>query len=317
VSYYIGLDLGGTNIKGGLVDPDGNVILEREIPTEAPGGPAHVIDRLGMLTKQMVQEAGLDLKKNLGLGVGTPGPLNDDASIVLAAPNLHGWKNIPLRDELAKRVGVPVTVVNDANAAAFGEYWSGVGRQHGIKHMVLLTLGTGIGAGVVMQGRIFAGAHGAGTEMGHVIVVPNGKLCGCGQRGCLEQYASATAVGTLAAEKIKAGGKKTNLPANPSARDVLVAMGKGDELAVEVLDEVCTYLGLAVVNFVRIFDPQLMVLGGGMAFLGETLLGRVRKVFEEQTWKVRPERVKIVAATLGNRAGFIGAAGMTATAPLA
>lgn len=315
MAYYIGLDLGGTNIKGGLVDDNANTLAERTVATEADQGPSHVMDRLAMVTRELLSGAQVKLQDLGGIAVGTPGPLSADQSVVLSAPNMKGWKNIPLRDDLSKRVGRAVRVVNDANAAAYGEFWAGAGRVASIKHMVLLTLGTGVGGGVVINGRIFAGAHGAGTELGHTIIEPKGLACGCGQYGCLEQYTSATGIAKAAQRRLDAGAKSA-LKSGATSKDIFDAAQQGDAVALEIVDEFAGYLGIASVNFVRIFDPQMIVIGGGVVAAGDFLIKRVRRVFEERTWKVRPERVVIEAAKLGNRAGFIGAAGMSASEPI-
>ena len=315
MAYYIGLDLGGTNIKGGLVDDNANAVAEQTIATEAAHGPPHVMDRLAALSSDLLKQAGLKLDQITGIAVGTPGPLSADQSVVLSAPNMPGWKNIPLRDELSKRIGRHVAVVNDANAAAYGEFWAGAGRVTSIKHLVLLTLGTGVGGGVVIAGRIFAGAHGAGTELGHTIIEPKGLPCGCGQYGCLEQYTSATGIAKAAQRRLDAGAK-TSLQKGATSKDIFTAAQAGDAVALEIVDEFAGYLGIACVNFVRIFDPQMIVIGGGVVAAGDFLIKRIRRVFEERTWKVRPERVVIEAAKLGNRAGFIGAAGMSGSEPI-
>jgi glucokinase len=315
VAYYIGLDLGGTNIKGGLVDDQATALAEITIATEAAQGPPHVMERLATLAGQLLAQAGLTLDRIDGIAVGTPGPLSADQSVVLSAPNMPGWKNIPLRAELSKRIGRPVAVVNDANAAAYGEFWAGAGRQTSIKHMVLLTLGTGVGGGVVIAGRIFAGAHGAGTELGHTIIEPRGLPCGCGQHGCLEQYTSATGIAKAAQRRLDAGAV-TALKPGATSKDIFTAAQADDAVALQIVEEFADYLGVACVNFVRIFDPQMIVIGGGVVAAGDFLIKRVRRVFEDRTWKVRPERVVIEAAKLGNRAGFIGAAGMSGSEPI-
>lgn len=307
--YTVGLDLGGTNIKGGVLDEGGGIVAKGMIKTEAESGPGHVIGRLGMLAERLMREAGLGKEDVDKIGVGTPGPLDPAAGLVLSAPNMPGWKMIRLKDELMGVTGMDVKVVNDGNAAAYGEYWTGSARDERVQHMILLTLGTGIGGGVVIDGKIFSGAHGAGTELGHMIVKPGGRPCGCGQLGCIEQYASATAFAREAKRRIDAG-EVTSLEGEVTTKDVFDAAADGDAMSRAVIDRGIDYLGKACVNLVRIFDPQVIVIGGGVIAAGEAVMGRLRRSFDDQTWTVREERVEFAAATLGNDAGFIGAAGM-------
>ncbi|MEX2672975.1 MAG: ROK family glucokinase [Phycisphaeraceae bacterium] len=309
MSYQIGLDLGGTNIKGGLLNSKAEVLAKRSIATEADQGPAHVMDRMAELSRTLAEEAGVQMTEISAVGVGTPGPTDAECAVVLGAPNLKGWVNIPLRDELKARLDRPIRVFNDANVAAYGEFWTGAGEE--ASDMILLTLGTGVGGGIIIAGELFAGAHNAGTELGHMIMQINGRPCPCGQLGCLEQYASANAI-ARDAQRLLDEGRSSQLPANPTSKDVFEAAQQGDAVSVEVLDTFADYLGVACVNLVRIFDPQVIVLGGGVVAAGATLTDRVRKVFDAQTWTIRPEQVVLKLASLGNDAGFIGAAGLVA-----
>ncbi|MBI1372041.1 MAG: ROK family protein [Phycisphaera sp.] len=310
VGHYIGLDLGGTNIKGGLLDEAGTTVAQRSIPTESHGGPGHVMDRLNTLARQLADDATLEWDRVDGIGVGTPGPLGD-GDVVLSAPNLPGWKNVPLGAGMTERTKRPVAIVNDADAAAFGEFWTGAGAGESIQHMILLTLGTGIGGGVIINGKLFSGAHRAGAELGHVIVEPQGRPCGCGQVGCIERYASASAVANEAKRRLGAGEASSLTSIDEvSCRAVFEAAEAGDAMALSVVEEACDKLGTTCVNLVRIFDPQMIVFGGGMAHAGDALLSRVRATFDRRTWHVREERVTLTLATLFNDAGFIGAAGM-------
>lgn len=311
MSYHIGLDLGGTNIKGGLLDDKAAVLASDSIATEAEQGPEHVMARMAELARMLAGDAGIAMDQITAVGVGTPGPINAEATVVLKAPNLKGWVNVPLRDRLQELTGRPVRVYNDANVAAYGEFWTGAGET--VRDMILLTLGTGVGGGVIIKGEMFAGAHSAGTELGHMIMEIGGRECGCGQRGCLEQYASATAIARDAQQMI-ASGRESSMPAEPTSKDVFEAANAGDAVALEVLDHFARYLGVACVNLVRIFDPEMIVLGGGVVAAGDVLTRRVRGVFDDQTWNMREERVKIGLAQLGNDAGFIGAAGLASKA---
>ncbi|MDH3583841.1 MAG: ROK family protein, partial [Phycisphaerae bacterium] len=278
------------------------------IPTEGDNGPEHVFGRLAELGEQLLTEAGLDAADVLGVGVGTPGPLSSDQRVVLSAPNLPGWRNIPLQQELQQRAGLPVRVFNDADAATYGEFRACAAEDGNTSHIALLTLGTGIGGGLVLDGRMYRGPHGAGSELGHMIVEPGGRPCGCGQRGCLEQYASATAIRRRFAED-------RGLTEAPGAEQIFAEAAAGDGAARAAIDQAVGYLATACVNLVRTFDPQRIILGGGVAAAGDALVQPVRDAFATRTWNIRPERVRIEAARLGNNAGFIGAAGLFAAAP--
>lgn len=309
--YTIGLDLGGTEIKGGVLDENRKTVVKDRIATESSGGPDHVIGRLALLARRLVKQAGIPDGSVAGVGVGTPGPVDPKTQVVLMAPNL-GWTNVALHKKLQELCGGwPVTVVNDANAACYGEYIAGVGHTEQVRHMVLLTLGTGIGGGIVIDGELFVGPHGAGAELGHTIVQVNGRPCPCGQRGCVERYASSTAIAAEAQRRV-AAGEKTILKPTDNTQQVFEAAARGDAVACAVIDEACEYLGAAVVNFVHATDPELVVLGGGVSHGGDALLSRVWKFYKQHYWKAAPSYIKLVLATLGNDAGFIGAAGLAA-----
>jgi glucokinase len=307
---YLGLDLGGTDIKVGVVDDQANVLASDTAPTEAAQGPDHVIGRIAELAASVCDEAETDVASVCAAGIGVPGPIDRDKGIVLSAPNLNGWTQVPLKQNLLERFGTDLSleVVNDANAAAYGEFWAGAGRDNSITHMIMLTLGTGVGGGVILNGELYAGAHGEGAELGHIILDPLGPRCASGERGSLEVYASASAIVGEAERRI-AMGSPTQLPPQPTAKDVF-DLSATDPLAGEIVDWACGYLGIACANLVRIFDPQMIVLGGGVALAGDKLLKPVRQAFTQRTWTIRPEQVTIELATLGNDAGFIGSAGM-------
>lgn len=314
MTHYIGLDLGGTNVKAGVVDENGCVRSQLSVPTNAIGGQEAVIAAMVDAARQVAAEAGLSLEQIAGIGIGAPGPLDLEAGVVSEAPNIPGWQNVPLRARIAEATGRPSVLENDANAAAFGEFWAGAGRNPSIRHLVMLTLGTGIGSGLIVDGKLIHGAHGIGAEGGHTIVQPGGRICNCGQRGCLEAYASASNTACRAQEAIDAGRATmlTQSRSRPSkaitAKDVFAAAATGDELAKSIIDDTALYLGIACVNFCRLFDPQMIVFAGGMMLAGDTLFAEIRRVFEEQTWSLTKPTVRIVPAELGNDAGFIGAA---------
>lgn len=313
--FIIGIDLGGTNIKGGVFDADRRLVLRRSIATEADRGFEHVFARLAGFVGDLMRDAGLEPTAVRGLGLGTPGPLSHRRGFIYGSPNLPGWRDIPLRERLEAALGLPVVLDNDANAAALGEFVAGAGR--GTDHMVMLTLGTGIGGGVIAEGRLLRGHFENAGEMGHTIVFPGGEPCPCGQNGCLERYASANAVGRRAAEAIRLGDSSTLITplrqqGRLTSRDVAEAVRAGDALAMRVWDEACEALALACVNFQHALNPQRVVLGGGMANAGELLVERVRDKLASLSWRLFDDRPQVVLAECGEDAGIIGAAALVA-----
>jgi glucokinase len=312
--HYIGLDLGGTNIKAGVVDERANVLAHTSVKTRNDNGAAGVMDGMAAAAREVAAKAGFTLDNIVGVGVGSPGPLDLVKGIVRNAPNLPGFKDLPLRDELAKRTGRPTVLENDANAAGFGEFWAGAGKDPSIRHLVMLTLGTGVGSGVIVDGHVVHGANTMAGEAGHMIVIPHGRLCGCGQRGCIEAYASATNTARRAAEAI-AQGEPSSLKKlfdqdkdSVTSKEVFDAAKAGDALARKIAEETMDLLGLTCVNLCRVLDPQMIVFAGGMILTGDYLFDGIRKAFARYTWNVDAPQPKIVPAALGNDAGFIGAA---------
>ena len=310
---YVGLDLGGTNIKSAVLDETGKVLAKSSSPTNAADGPDAVIAAMVRAAGNVVGQAQLDMAQVDYIGIGSPGPLDSNAGIVINAPNLPGFVDVPLRDRIAEATGRPAVLENDANAAAFGEYWAGAAKDPDIRHVVMLTLGTGIGSGLIVGGRIVHGAFGNGGEGGHMILVPDGRECGCGQRGCLEAYASASRTARRAEEAIDAGEQSSlselyEPDSRPlTAKEVFEAAAAGDRLAVDIVDATATHLGIACVNFCRLFDPQMILFAGGMILSGDFLFERIRKAFAENTWSAAADHVRIEPALLGNDAGVIGA----------
>jgi len=312
-THTIGIDLGGTNIKAGVVDADGRPLVRRSIPTQSEGGPEHVIARLAQLTQDLIHAARLARSDVQAVGLGAPGPMSHKLGIIYACPNLPGWKDVPLRARLHDASGLPVALENDANAAAFGEFVAGAGR--GTRDLVLLTLGTGIGGGVIMDGRLQRGAFDNAGEVGHMIVVPDGRPCPCGQRGCLERYSSANAVAERLIEAVQAGEDsilRTNVGAGAhvTSSDVAQAARNGDALATRVWDEMCRYLAVGCVNLQHLLNPERIVLGGGLIGAGPQLFDAVRAHFERLTWRIARDQPTILPATLGDDGGVIGAAAL-------
>lgn len=304
----IGIDVGGTNLRAALVDESGRVRARASTETLAAQGFDVVMERCAELVERLLDESGLP-DHGWPIGVGVPGPLIHATGVVLNAPNLPGWKNAPVRDRLAERAQRVVVVENDANAAAFGEYKAGAGGDSG--DMVLLTLGTGIGGGIVLNGQVLRGSFDNAGEIGHMIVEPHGRDCPCGQRGCLERYASAVALAERVREALMAG-EASSLgdvePAQIDAERVVSAAAAGDAVAARVWEDACRGLAVACVNLQHILNPKSIVLAGGLINAGEALLGPVRERFGALTWKMADDRPVIRLAALGGDAGVIGAA---------
>jgi len=311
--YYAGIDLGGTNIKAGVVDPQGNICSRISILTEAQLGPDHVIERMCHAVRQAASKANLKTENIRALGIGAPGALNHKQGIIVAPPNLPGWRNVHVRDRLSERLKLPATLENDANAAAWGEFWVGAGKN--ADSLVMLTLGTGIGGGIVVADRFIRGFFDNGAEIGHMIVNPQGRMCKCGQRGCFEAHASAYHTARAAEESIRAGREssmKTILDAGGQITTELIVehIQRGDKLAHEVWEQACKYIAIGSINLAHIVNPEMIILSGGMIYAGDTLLGPVRRYFSQLRSPTFGESYpRIVPAELGNDAGFIGAAG--------
>ena len=309
--YCVGIDLGGTFIKFITLDAQRRAGTSLQLPT--PQGADAVIEQMASGARQVMQAGGVAPGDVVGVGIGAPGPLDLANGIVLAMPNLPGFRNIKIRDRIAKALDLPAVLENDANAAGYGEYLCGAGGAGG--DMVLLTLGTGVGGGIVIDGRVLHGHHGIGAELGHMIVVPGGEPCGCGQVGCLERYCSATYIARHAT-MLMDQGRPSSLKAiydrsgAVDARDINEAQKAGDALASEVWARGVYHLALGCVNIARIFDPQRIVLAGGMTRAGEDLVIPLRQEFARLHWKLTEPKTELVIAQLGTDAGVIGAAGV-------
>lgn len=331
--YYLGIDLGGTNVKAGLVSPGGELRAQISLPTaEGPdqraAGP--VIARILEAADQVLQKARLSPRQLAAVGIVAPGQASSQRGIVHQSVNFPTWRHVALRARVSAGLGRPAILENDANAAAYGEYWAGAGGTKGgkqgrrrLESLFMITLGTGVGGGFVEQGRVLRGSFDLGTEIGHCIVEPEGDLCSCGQRGCLEMYCSARQTGLRAMRLLGASrtvGRRSSLgrvlreTGAVSARDVAEHARKGDVFAGQVWDETCRYIALGCVNAARLFDPQMIVLAGGMSKSGQQLLNPVRRHLRSLWWKLTPVNVKVVLARLGNDAGVIGAAGLAKAA---
>ena len=312
--WFIGIDLGGTYIKFGLLDDQRRAGESFQLPTPAGAGAEGVIGQMVAGARQLMDRQKLSKADVAGVGIGSPGPLSISKGIVLAMPNITGMTNVPIRDEVSRRLGLPAVLENDANAAALGEYLCGAGGNGG--DMVLLTLGTGIGSGIIIGGRILHGAHEIGAEMGHLIIVPGGEPCGCGQRGCLERYSSATYLAANGTKLLQGDNRPSSLrkvlaaKGQVNSQDINEARRAGDAVAGEIWDRAVYYLAIGCVSICRLFDPVEIVLAGGLAKAGEDLMQPLRRHFLALHWKLTEPMTEIVFSRLGEQAGVIGAAGV-------
>ena len=307
---FVGVDLGGTNIKVGLVTQDGEVKSNLSAPTEADLGPDHVIHGICQAVRLLCQEAGVSLDEVACIGIGAPGPLDHDTGVIIFAPNLPGWRDIPLRESVCKELRRPVVVENDANVAGYAEYYAGAGR--GTKSLAIFTLGTGIGGGFVVDGKMIRGEHDCGAEVGHMTIIHKGRKCGCENLGCLEAYASATSTVARMREAIAAGETTSLAEASKSpdfeCKDIFDAAREGDPLATRIVDETAEYLAVGVRNVMNTIDPEIVVLTGGMIGAGEDFLKSVQKHAVEMGFERPAKYTRICYTELGGDAGIIGAA---------
>lgn len=302
--YGFGVDIGGTTCKIGLFEMSGSLLEKWEIPTNTENGGAAILDDvaeavLGKMKQKKLTEADVQ-----GIGLGVPGPVGRDGT-VFRCVNL-GWDVINVEKELGGKTGLCVKAGNDANVAALGEMWQGGGRGH--ENVVMVTLGTGVGGGIIIDGKIVSGFHGAGGEIGHIKMKDQESgTCGCGGHGCLEQYASATGIVRLAKERLACKDTDSELSSveDLTAKAVFDSARDGDETAKELVDELCTMLGTALANIAAVVDPEIFVIGGGVSRAGEILINGIREHYEEKAFHAC-RTTEIALATLGNDAGMYG-----------
>ena len=307
MEYAIGIDLGGTSIKYALVDKAGNSFFEGKLPSFASVSAAKVMEQLIKAATLLKDEAAKQDWNVLGIGLGTPGIVDETNRIVLGgAENIIGWGNIDVASLMEKQMSLPVVVGNDANLMGLGETKYGAGR--GCTHVVFLTVGTGIGGAVIIDGKLFNGYANRGTELGHVPLIANGEHCACGAVGCLEYYASTSAL----TRRFSILAKEQNLSFDTEINGELIVRLYHEDfpLAVECMNEHFYYLGRGIAGFVNIFSPQRIVIGGGVAESGSFYLEKIRAVFKKHVIADCALNTKIVAAELGNKAGLIGAASL-------
>jgi glucokinase len=310
--YLIGVDIGGTNIRMGIVTPDGRIIKKIEYSTDMSGGGRAMMESLASRLKGFVRDVVKRDSARIRIGMGAAGPVDMRRGILITPPNLPDLHRFPLRTFLQEKISLPVVIENDANAFTLGEGWKGAAR--GCLHYCGVTLGTGVGGGIVVAGKILHGADGMGGEVGHMVLNPEGPLCGCGGRGCLEVYASGNGIRRMALEAIeKKSGKRGHRQrkgdlSKLTSEEVFEAAQKGDDLALNVLNEMGRYLGLGLVNLVNLFNPEKIVIGGKVARAWDYFIGSAKGIVQQRAMKGQRERVEIVQAECGDDAGILGAA---------
>ena len=304
--YIFGVDIGGTTVKMGLFSTEGELLEKWEITTRTDDGGAYILSDIAKSIEEKMDEKSITKDDIKGIGLGVPGSVRDDG-VVNKCVNL-GWGVFNAAEELENITGLPVKVGNDANMAALGEYWQGGGK--GYKSIVMVTLGTGVGGGIILDGKILSGTNGAGGEIGHITIDPEEQdYCNCGKRGCLEQYASATGIVRLANRALAESDKPSSLREVKyiSAKEIFDAAKAGDGLAIDLVEEFGKRLGFALASVACVVDPEAFVIGGGVSKAGQIILDAVAKYFQQYAF--HPCRdTKFVLATLGNDAGIFGGA---------
>jgi len=308
----LAIDLGGTKIIAAIVSHQGQVMAKEYHPTLAKEGPSSVINRICLAIDHLFEGRNIDLSQLRGISIAAAGAIDFDGGVVTSSPNLPGWHDVPLRDIVSSKYKVNTCLINDASAGALGEHEFGAGT--GVNNLIFLTVGTGIGGGIIINGSLYLGPSGSAGEIGHTTIDVNGPRCSCGNIGCLETLASGTAIAVEAIRRIDRGersiltemveGKIENI----TAELVGMAAQEGDSLALEVISQAATYLGVGMVNLVNIFNPEMIIVGGGVMQMADLLLEPARQVVKERAFSLAAQAVRIVPTQLGGEAAVLGAA---------
>lgn len=312
--YRLGIDLGGTNIVAGVVDEEYNIVAKASCKTDVPRPEKEICDSMAEVALEAIKKANISIDDVESIGIGVPGAVNPETGIIEYSANLffHNWSIVEMMEE---RLNTKVKIENDANAAALGEYLAGSAK--GAKNAIAITLGTGVGGGIIIDGKIYSGSNFAGAELGHMVIVKGGKECACGRQGCWEAYASATGLINLTKEKILTEKPEFSYMlklcdddiSNVSGKTAFDAMAAGDPIAKQVVEEYISYLATGVVNIINIFQPDVLCVGGGVSNQGENLLAPLRAIVERERYtKHNDKQTVICRCSLGNDAGIIGAA---------
>ncbi len=310
MAYYIGIDIGGTNIACGIVDDNYDIVARAKVKTNAPRPYAEILEDIKQSVRLACAELGIKPSDACSIGIGCPGTCNTEG--VVEYSNNLGFVNVPLRSDIEAEFGVKTYLDNDANAAAFGEFAAGAAK--GAKNAIVITLGTGVGSGIIIDGRIYSGSNCAGGEIGHTVIVVDGRPCTCGRNGCFEAYASATALRKLTAEAAAENpdsklAKQIEADGKCGARTAYIAMKNGCPVGTMVTEKYVKYLACGIANTINIFQPDILCIGGGVCNEGDTLMIPLKKAVAEQIYsKNSNKNTDIVVCSLGNDAGIIGAA---------
>ena len=306
----IGIDVGGTNVKIALVDGDGKIIYSNSVPTYAQMGYEYTVNNIKQAIKDLMKETNTEAKDIQGIGFDFPGQVDCKTGVVKNAPNIPGWVNVPIAQMIEDEFHIPTRIDNDVRCAALGELKFGAGR--GCENFVCITVGTGIGSGLVINGKVVRGAANAAGEIGHIkLQMEDGPLCGCGDSGCLEAFASGPSIVAMAQEYLKGGksAKFRELAGDGEITPYIVAKAAeaGDPVAKRIFEKMGYYIGMGLTSVINLLNPEKIIIGGGVAECGELLLDPIRRTINERAMKVQREAVEIVPAELGNSAGVIGA----------
>lgn len=309
--YRVGVDVGGTNVKIALIDKKGEILFSKTVPTRAEMGYEYTINNMKQSIRELIEEAKIDPNSLEGIGFGFPGQIDCDNGIVRILPNIPGWINVPIAEIMQKEFNVPVKVDNDVRCAALAELNYGAGV--GCNNLICITVGTGIGSGLIVNGKLVRGASNAAGEIGHVkLSINDGPICGCGDTGCMEAYASGPAIVAMAKDYIK-GGKSTkyremtNTKSEITPAVVAQAAKEGDVVAQRIFTIMGEYIGTGLASVVNLLNPEKIVIGGGVADAGEILIAPLKETLTKRAMPIQGSAVEIVPAQLGNTAGVIGA----------
>ncbi len=307
--YIVGVDMGASHITAIVSDYSSRVIRDKEIRIDIAKGPEYCLEKLNRLVQQIIAECGIHLNEISSIGVGVPGPVVNERGVVSSPPIMPGWDNYPIRSSLEKKWGCNVSLNNDAELGALGEWAYGVGR--GVENLAYIKVGTGIGAGLMLRSNIYHGVTGTAGEIGHVTINENGPICTCGNHGCLEAFAGGKAIINRAYEELRKGRRSELIGLGDiyqiSINDIVSAARKGDLLSQQLLSEAGTYLGTAIASLVNLFNPSIVVIGGGLAQSGDLLLNPIRTTVMNRSLSVAAKAVRISASLLGRRASAMGA----------
>jgi glucokinase len=308
----LAIDLGGTKIAAALISPDNRVMAKAHTPTLVSEGLQPVTSRIFSMIDRLLSQGNTDPAQLYGIAIAAAGAIDTSKGLITSSPNLPGWINVPLRDMVSQQYRADTCLLNDASAAALAEHRLGAGR--GTNNLIYLTVSTGIGGGIIVKGELYSGTSGCAGELGHMTIDANGPECSCGNRGCLEVFASGKAVAGEAKRRIEQGeqSKLTDIVSGDlggiTAENIATAAGGGDRLALEVISRAAGYLGVGMVNLVNTFNPKMIVVGGGLSKMGELLLAPAREVVKQRAFPLCAGAVRIVTAELGDDGGVLGAA---------